>query len=159
MRHLLTLLPALLLSACMAATSSVSQAPTRPGQQRLTAQLIQLASPSGDIVNIEAEMAVTKKQQETGLMHRTELAADRGMLFVFEEEEPLFFWMKNTLIPLDVLYFDADGRFVSSATMQPCTENTCPTYGSEGPASYALEIPAGETVNRGIGAGWSLLLP
>lgn len=157
MRYL-SLIPALCLSACMAATSSVTTLPLPPGQQRLPVEIIQLASPEGNIVSIEVEIAKTAQQQRTGLMNRKELASDHGMLFVFEQEEPLEFWMKNTLIPLDILYFDTDGRFVSSVTMVPCTETVCPTYPSDGPARYALEIPAGEMENRGIGTGWTLLL-
>ncbi len=156
--RLLALIPVFLLSACMATTSSVTTLPIPPSQPRLPVETIQLASPSGDIVSIEAEIAKTPEQQRIGLMNRKELDSNRGMLFVFEKEAPLDFWMKDTLIPLDILFFDTHGRLVSTATMEPCTDGNCSLYPSGGPARYALEIPAGEMQNRGIGEGWTLLL-
>jgi hypothetical protein len=80
------------------------------------------------------------------------------MLFVFEEEKPLAFWMKNTLIPLDVLYFNTEGWFVSVDTMPPCTKDPCPQYPSAGPARYALEMNAGWAEAHDVGTGWKIEL-
>ena len=90
-------------------------------------------------------------------MHRTSLASDHGMLFVFDHEAPLTFWMKNTLIPLDIIYFAHDGSFVSSTTMVPCTGDPCTIYPSRAPASYALEVPAGFLQQHPVDAQWKLI--
>lgn len=89
-------------------------------------------------------------------MGRASLASDAGMLFVFNAPQPLDFWMKNTLIPLDILFFGADGAFVSMQTMQPCSGDPCSLYSSGAPALYALEVDAGYAAARGVGSGWKL---
>lgn len=92
-------------------------------------------------------------------MFRQHLDPDRGMLFVFASPRQLNFWMKNTLIPLDVLYFGANGNFLSSSTMMPCTTSECPTYGSVGEAQYALEVNAEFAEKHHVGSGWSFTQP
>ncbi len=89
-------------------------------------------------------------------MGRDALADDAGMLFTFETEQTLRFWMKNTLIPLDIIYFDAQKRFVSALTMTPCAADPCSTYSSRYSALYALEVPAGSVAAWGVGEGWTL---
>jgi uncharacterized membrane protein (UPF0127 family) len=97
------------------------------------------------------ELATDEASREHGLMARTQLAQDRGMLFVFPDTQPRWFWMKDTLIPLDILYFD-DGRKLVSMQLDvpPCKADPCATYPSDKPARYVLELSAG-TVRR-IGA-------
>lgn len=91
------------------------------------------------------EIAETEQQRERGLMFRDSLAPDSGMLFVHESEQPLSYWMKNTRIPLDILYFDQQRQLVSVATAPPCSlGNACPPFPSEGPARYVLELNAGD---------------
>lgn len=93
------------------------------------------------------EIARTDEETTKGLMYRTEVPRDSGMLFIFADESPRSFWMKNTLIPLDIIYFGKDGKFVSVAkNAQPCKQEEiwdCPTYSSEKPAQYVLETNAG----------------
>lgn len=67
-----------------------------------------------------------------------------GMLFVFDDERPRSFWMLNTLIPLDIWWFDAGGVLLGSTFMEPCTTDPCPSYPSPGPTKWALETAAGE---------------
>ena len=74
----------------------------------------------------------------------TDLGGLDGMLFVFPVDSDGGFWMKNTLIPLDIVFFTADGGFVDALTMAPCTEDPCPTYRPGGSYRYALEAPAGD---------------
>ena len=74
----------------------------------------------------------------------TDLGGLDGMLFVFQVDSDGGFWMKNTLIPLDIVFFTADGGFVDSLTMAPCTEDPCPVYRPRGAYRYALEAPAGD---------------
>lgn len=97
------------------------------------------------------ELATTDAARQHGLMDRTKLAADHGMLFVFAASAPQAFWMKNTLIPLDILYFDDSRKLVSmQLDVPPCKADPCPIYPSHGAARYVLELAAG-TVRR-IGA-------
>ena len=102
------------------------------------------------------EIADDPPEHAEGLMGRTELGEDRGMLFIFPEERALNFWMKNTLIPLDIFFFDADGKFVSMRTMDPCKMDPCQGYPSEGSAKYALEVEAGFAVRERVGEGWRM---
>jgi uncharacterized membrane protein (UPF0127 family) len=105
------------------------------------------------------ELALTEEQRQQGLMRRDSLPARQGMLFVFEREQPLAFWMKNTLIPLDILYFDDQLRLVSVArSVPPCKSARCPSYPSTGPALFALELNAGEASRLGVRRGDALEL-
>jgi uncharacterized membrane protein (UPF0127 family) len=100
------------------------------------------------------EMAQTPEERERGLMFRRELPANQGMLFV-QPPGPALFWMKNTYIPLDLLYFDAEGWLLQiEANVPPCTAPNCPIYPSEtATVRYILEINAGEAARRGIRVG------
>jgi hypothetical protein len=90
------------------------------------------------------ELATNDEDRARGLMMRTELAADHSMLFIFKDTDQRWFWMKNTLIPLDILYFDADRKLVSmQLDVPPCKADPCPSYPSDRPARYVLELPAG----------------
>jgi uncharacterized protein len=97
--------------------------------------------------SFRVEVADTNAEREIGLMYRDKLKDSHGMLFVFDGEAPQAFWMKNTLIPLDILYFDAEYRFVSASfNTPPCRvvePMQCPSYPSTGPAKYVLELNAG----------------
>lgn len=117
---------------------------------------VTLLDNDGNLVTIAVEVARTPEEQQKGLMGRTSLDDDQGMLFIFETQRPLSFWMKNTLIPLDILFFDAQGAFVSSATMTPCTADPCKNYPSAGLARYALEVPAGFMERKNIAPATTL---
>ena len=105
------------------------------------------------------EIAKTDQERQQGLMFRDTLAPDTGMLFVHDAEEPLAYWMKNTRIALDILYFDQQQRFVSVATAPPCSlGDACPPFASEGPARYVLELNAGEADKLHVGKGDRLKL-
>ena len=93
--------------------------------------------------NLLVEVADTNEKREHGLMNRTSLAENSGMIFIFEEEQPLSFWMKNTLIPLDIGYFDKHKTLIDIQSMQPTSpmEMQPKVYPSKKPAQYALEMP------------------
>ncbi len=102
------------------------------------------------------EIADTVETQTRGLMFRDELAHNRGMLFIFRQEAPRSFWMRNTRIPLDIIYLDRDLRVVSIVhNARPCRSRTgrCPSYPSEGPAMYVLEVNAGQARELGLERG------
>ena len=100
------------------------------------------------------DLAQTSDEQSLGLMFREELADDAGMLFIFPVEAMRSFWMKNTRIPLDIFYFDADLKLVSVAeNARPCKTRRCPTYPSKGPAKYVLELNAGKAAELGARPG------
>ena len=104
--------------------------------------------------SFSVELATTENMRARGLMDRDHLAAGHGMLFVFARQEPQVFWMKNTLVPLDILYFDKDRKLVSmQLNAPPCKADPCPTYPSNEPALYVLELPAGTAVSIGAAAG------
>jgi uncharacterized protein len=94
------------------------------------------------------EIADSDREREYGLMCRKAMAADRGMLFIFPAAGPQAFWMRNTLIPLDIVYIGADGRVVSiSRNARPLDESPLP---SVGPAKFVLELAAGRAGQIGL---------
>jgi hypothetical protein len=100
------------------------------------------------------EVVDTPESRARGLMFREDLPRMSGMFFVFENERPRSFWMRNTLIPLDIIYFDATGSWVSvQADAVPLDETPRP---SEGPAQYVLEINGGLAEQFGMGPGTEL---
>ena len=102
------------------------------------------------------EIAATEADRNLGLMYRSSMADDAGMVFVFAQEKPLQFWMRNTRIPLDILYLDAAGKIVSVKQLKPFDETGVP---SDGPAKYAVELNQGTAARVGVKAGDSVTFP
>jgi uncharacterized membrane protein (UPF0127 family) len=125
----------------------------------LSGATLQACAASGPYVELNGhrytiEIAADNASREHGLMDRTEMAADHGMLFVFDDDLPRTFWMKNTKIPLDMLFFDADNKLVSiQHNVPPCVSDPCPGYSSGAPARYVLELNAGESAKLGLTSG------
>ena len=142
MHWLLMVSGLLLLSAC-------SRSPH--GRAVLT-----LRGPDGNTVLVHVDIAATEQERERGLMGLEHLDADSGMLFQFQEPAIQDFWMKNTLIPLDILFFDASGALVSMEKMIPCATDPCPVYASKEPALSALEVPGGFIEQYGIKREWRM---
>lgn len=103
------------------------------------------------------EVADTEETRQLGLMNRKSMPDDHGMLFVFEEEEPLSFWMKNTLIPLDILYINAKGKVVTIDHMKPKDIQT--KHPSKEKAMYAIELNEGMAKKAGVKEGDVLTIP
>lgn len=113
-------------------------------------------------VKVRVEIADSPDEWSRGLMNRRALASDAGMLFVFPDDAIRTFWMKDTLIALDVIFLDARGSIVSTKTMAPCPNQPqagCPTYSSDLPARYALEVTAGFSARHRLKPGQGATLP
>lgn len=108
---------------------------------------------------IEIEIADTAELRTKGLMHRTQLAENQGMLFVYPDEAVRGVWMKNTLLSLDVVFLSADGKIVSILPrLTPCTEEPCPIYTSITDAGYMLEVNAGFVDRHQLKTGQDLII-
>ena len=103
--------------------------------------IIILASENGKKIQLKVEVSDTSEKREKGLMFRKYLHESEGMLFVFDSEEQLNFWMKNTLIPLDIAYIDRNGVINEIYHMKPLDVSL--TYNSIKPAMFALEVNLG----------------
>jgi uncharacterized membrane protein (UPF0127 family) len=108
-------------------------------------------------LEVVVEIAQTPAESERGLMYRSKLPEKQGMFFKYDTpQNPQFvgFWMKNTLIPLDVAFFDASGVIFDIVTLQPCLTATCPVYQTKAIYAGALEMNAGffSSVGMGINA-------
>ena len=104
----------------------------------------------GEDVVVQVEIADTDAEREQGLMGRRELAGDSGMVFVFPEDTTSSFWMKDTLIPLSIAFYDDAGRIVRILDMQPCRADPCPLYDPGAVYRGALEV------NLGAFGGWGV---
>ena len=103
----------------------------------------------------KVEVADDDAERARGLMYRDAMDAGRGMLFIHDAEEPQAYWMKNTKIPLDILYLDDDRKLVAQQRdVPPCSlGDACPSYPSDAPARYVLELNAGEAARLGLKDG------
>jgi uncharacterized membrane protein (UPF0127 family) len=127
-------------------------------QPELPAVTLVIRTSAGEAVEVRAEVADERAERQTGLMGRTELAPDAGMLFVFGRERDLSFWMRNTLIPLSIAYVSADGRIVDIQDMESLDDEP-PSYASAEPARYALEVNQGFFAGRGVEVGDTVEIP
>lgn len=129
--------PATVSSVAPAATTVSSTVPVGPLAAFPTAEI-----GVGDEVWLVA-VAETAELRARGLMGVTDLGALDGMLFAWDADATSGFWMKDTLIPLDVAFFEEEGTLVEVLSMVPCEAGPCPTYRPSAPYRYALEAPAG----------------
>ncbi|MDR1967803.1 MAG: DUF192 domain-containing protein [Burkholderiaceae bacterium] len=136
----------------LAAFSFCLAAPTLAQPQAAGAPQIDLprTTLSAGMYRIDAQVAATPLQRETGLMHRREMPPHEGMLFVFEQPGVQCFWMKNTLIALTAAFIADDGAIVNLADMAPQTENS---HCSAKPVRYVLEMNQGWFAQRHLTAG------
>jgi uncharacterized membrane protein (UPF0127 family) len=142
--------------ACNAAPGGGAPAPPAvPAAAGPAASGPQVTMPSGAVYRVE--LALTPEDQAQGLMYRESLPPRAGMLFVFDQPAPHHFWMKNTMIPLDMIWMDEAGNvlFVSADT-PPCKADPCATYGPDTNAKQVLEIAGGKAKAEGVSVGSSL---
>jgi uncharacterized membrane protein (UPF0127 family) len=140
-----------LAAACGAAGKSPAATPS-PSQSPSARAVPRITMPSGAVY--EVEVARTPDEQAQGLMFRESLREKTGMIFLFPDSAVHKFWMKNTMIPLDMIWLDSTGKvlFVSANT-PPCKADPCPNYGPDVPASSVLEIEGGKAIKEGIKPG------
>jgi uncharacterized protein len=143
---------AALACACLP-LAAVAQGAAKPAQAEGTPQRLPTIQLGAGMHLIKAEVAQTPRQQEIGLMWRTQMGHNEGMLFVFQRAGQQCFWMKNTLIPLAVAFVADDGRIVNLDEMQPQTETP---HCSAEPVRFVLEMNKGWFAKHGIKAGMKL---
>jgi uncharacterized membrane protein (UPF0127 family) len=147
MRRLFSIVALLALVGCSGTTSS---------DQTLPVTTVTLHGSQGPI-HVSVEEANSPAEREQGLMGRTSLGANEGMVFKFGDvaDGPVTttFWMKNTLIPLSIAFWDAVGKIVAIRDMEPCETDTCTSYGSPTPYVGALEVNQGFFEEHGIREG------
>ena len=106
-----------------------------------------------DEVNVHVEVADSRRERERGLMGRRELPDDAGMVFVFPTDSTSAFWMKDTLIPLSIAFYDESGRIVRILDMEPCRRDPCALYDPEASYRGALEVNRGAFERWGVRKG------
>jgi uncharacterized membrane protein (UPF0127 family) len=135
----------------------------RPAQLAVLAlslmTIIQGCAAKGPSVQINGqtyttEVAEDDATREHGLMERASMPADHSMLFVFQDDKPRAFWMKNCKFAQDMLFFDAERKLISvQRNVPPCVSDPCPSYSSGAPARYVLELNAGQADKLGVHPG------
>lgn len=136
------------LAACQSSTSSAVELQRSPAGLQQAPLTI---TSGGRTHKFTVEVARTSEEQATGLMNRSSLAPDRGMIFPFEPAREASFWMKNTLIPLDMIFVRADGS-IANIEVNTVPLSLQPVY-SNGPVAAVLEIAGGRSAQLGIKAG------
>jgi uncharacterized membrane protein (UPF0127 family) len=130
-----------------AATSSSTQARVATGPSVILA----------DGYRVSVEIAADDATRQQGLMYRDRLPEDRGMIFLFRATGEYAFWMKNTLIPLDMIWIDEQKQVVHVAhDVPPCKADPCPSYPPNARAKYVLELAAGVAAKHRIANGQTL---
>jgi uncharacterized membrane protein (UPF0127 family) len=118
---------------------------------------VQITAPDGTVRSMCLHLADTPELRRRGLMHVTDLDGREGMLFRYAEPHDGGFWMKDTVLPLSIAFFAADGSFVSATDMDPCPPGTdCPLSSATGPYTAAIEVPQGNLAGLGLVAGSTL---
>jgi len=120
------------------------------GSKKLATQEITIQRNGQAIVSLKVELAVTPEERAQGLMHRESLPDGEGMLFIFDKDDILSFWMRNTYIPLSIAYITYDGRIADIRDMYPLDETSVKSSRS---VRYALEVPQGWFSRAGVREG------
>ncbi|HYK05617.1 MAG TPA: DUF192 domain-containing protein [Thermoanaerobaculia bacterium] len=148
MRSLVVML--MLFAAC--SQPPAPPAPAAPTDSQPVAAGPRVIFPDGFVVNVE--IAADDELRAQGLMYRDHLNPGTGMLFLFKEDDEHAFWMKNTLIPLDMVWLDAGQRVVHvKYNVPPCKVANCPSYPTGVMSRYVLEVAGGEAQRHGIKTG------
>lgn len=111
-----------------------------------------------NLIKINVEIADDSNEREKGLMFREKLNENGGMLFVFDDESYQTFWMKNTLIPLDMIFIDGNFNVVDIKHAVPCKKEPCALYKSSNPAKYVLEVNENFTEKNNVKIGDKIIM-
>lgn len=150
--HVAWLGMAMLLTVACGSRSTPTMPPSTAPAGTAAAQRSTATLPDGSIIRLE--LALTPEEIAQGLMFRPSLPADRGMIFLFQETRHPTFWMKNTLIPLDIVFLDERGTVVDvEHRAPPCAAEPCPRYTSRAPSRAVLELAAGVAAEHAVGEG------
>jgi uncharacterized protein len=150
MRRLVSVgLVGLTLAACADGAEPVPRAATNP-------ILIRIRTAGGTIELENLEVAQTPEAWARGLMRRAFLPEDGGMVFLFDGQTRAAFWMKDTLIPLSILFWQGDGRIIDILDMSPCRADPCPVYRASAPYVGAIEMNRGAFERLGVEVGDTL---
>ena len=139
----------LVATACQERSTIGTPDPNGPPQ----GAVVTFDTASGERHTFGVEIADTDEERAQGLMGRTELGQDSGMVFVYDEPSSGSYWMKDTLIPLSIAFVGEDGTIHTIREMTPCTTETCRTYAPRKPYVYAIEMNAGWFDRNGIKVG------
>jgi uncharacterized membrane protein (UPF0127 family) len=120
------------------------------GQQEQTKIIIRTEQKE---VPISVEIVDTPEERQLGLMYRASMEENHGMWFVFEDAQPYAFWMKNTLIPLDMVFVDSNMQVVDIIKADSCLEDPCKTYTPKAAAKFVLELNQNFTDRAGVKVG------
>lgn len=153
------LLSAFMVMSILTACNGGDEEPVNPpkklgdGQPKFVkeGELTFMDAANNPIISIDIEIAESPAEQQQGLMYRSFMRNDNGMLFIFERDEPRAFWMHNTIIPLDIIYVNSKMEIVSIAQdTQPYSDES---IRSNGPAMYVIEVNSGFSVQYGLKPG------
>ena len=111
-----------------------------------------------EIIKIKVEIAADDEERANGLMFREKLGKNKGMLFVYSNSEVRTFWMKNTLIPLDIIFISSELEIINIEEALPCLEDPCKVYSSKEEVKYVLEVNKGFTKWKNINVGDKVVL-
>lgn len=158
---LFSILLSVLLIGCSPPTTAKPPTTTSDSQTQAPVSASQKLPISAEAIvpdgtKIQLEVAQTPKQQEIGLMYRTSLPDNQGMLFKFPSAQPAKFWMKNTLIPLDMVFIQNGVVKYIQTSAPPCTSEPCPSYGPNTLIDTVIELRSRRATELGLKIGDSI---
>ncbi|MEI6221263.1 MAG: DUF192 domain-containing protein [bacterium] len=157
-RFLTTLIASIviiLLTSCATPTSQqqANTAPTPPPRPTYAKRIISILNQQGKSTTITAEIAASPEEHSYGLMYQTSLPENQGMMFLFNYPFRYAFWMKNTLIPLEMIFADKDKKIVDIIHAAPCKQDPCPNYEPKKEGMFVLEVNEGFSNKNSISIG------